>query len=105
MTGLSDHPSWAEVRADGIALRVLAQPGASRTEATGVLDDRLKIRLAAPAVEGEANRELTAFLAKAFRLPKSSVEITQGRTGRRKTVFLPGVTVRQALSVFSFPAS
>jgi uncharacterized protein (TIGR00251 family) len=44
----------------------------------------LKVRIAAPAVEGRANEALTTFLAEAFGVPKSRVRLERGAGGRRK---------------------
>ncbi|MFW6202199.1 MAG: DUF167 domain-containing protein [Gemmatimonadota bacterium] len=78
-------------REGGARLRVRAQPRASRTEIAGEYDGALKVRLAAPPVEGEANAELVRFLARRFGVPKSSVRIVAGETGRDKVVEVDGV--------------
>jgi uncharacterized protein (TIGR00251 family) len=78
-------------RADGtVDLEVLVQPRASKSELAGIVDGRLKIRLAAPPVDGEANAALVEFLAEKLGLPKKAVELVRGQTGRRKTVRLTG---------------
>lgn len=71
--------------ADGsITLTIHAQPGAKRTEVSGVHGGSLKIRLAAPAVEGKANAALIAFLARAFAVPERAVTLLRGARSRRK---------------------
>ena len=78
---------WRRVGADGsITLEIHAQPGAKRTEVAGVYGELLKIRLAAPAVEGKANAALIAFLAETFGVPQRNVALIRGETGRRKTL-------------------
>jgi len=62
------------------------QPGASRTEVAGLHGDCLKIRLAARAIDGEANACLVEFLAHALGVPKRAVSIDSGVTSRRKRV-------------------
>jgi hypothetical protein len=62
------------------------QPNASRTEIAGLHGERLKIRLAAPPVEGKANDALVRFLAGRLGVPGSAVSIVRGQSGRRKTV-------------------
>lgn len=82
-------------------IEVLVQPRASRTRAVGEHDGRLKIQVAAPPVEGAANDALVAFLSERLRLPKGSITILAGETGRRKGVELAGTdlqTVVEALS-------
>ena len=59
--------------------------------------DALKIRVAAPPVDGSANEELIRFLASECAVPLSSVQIEKGETGRRKQVRLQGVTVARVL--------
>ena len=62
------------------------QPGASRTEVAGLHGDCLKIRLAARAVDGEANACLIEFLAGALGVARRAVSIDSGATSRRKRV-------------------
>lgn len=84
--------SWHEERPDGLLLRVLVQPRAARSEVAGIHDGRLKLRLAAPPVDGEANAELVRFLARRLGVQRSGVEIVSGGMGRRKTVRVAGAT-------------
>jgi uncharacterized protein (TIGR00251 family) len=67
-------------------LQVHVQPGASRTEVAGLHGDCLKIRLAARAVDGEANACLVEFLAGALGVAKRAVSIDSGAASRRKRV-------------------
>ena len=86
---------WRRVGVDGsITLTIHAQPGAKRTEVAGIHGDCLKIRLAAPPVEGRANDALVAFFAVSFGVPRRSVTIVRGETGRRKTVRIETPTAR-----------
>ena len=82
---------WAREVAGGCELDLLVQPRASRTRAVGEHGGRLKIQLAAPPVDGEANAALVEFLAGALGARKSQVAIVRGETGRRKTVRLTGI--------------
>ncbi|GAB4170051.1 MAG: DUF167 domain-containing protein [Rhodocyclaceae bacterium] len=81
---------------DCASLSIHVQPGASRSELAGRHGDALKIRLAAPAVEGKANACLIEFLAQRLGVPKSAVELVGGAGGRRKRVRVRGAA-RQAL--------
>lgn len=67
-------------------LVVHAQPGAKQSGFAGVHGDALKIRLAAPPLDGRANRELCRFLADACGVAPSAVEITSGEGARAKRV-------------------
>jgi hypothetical protein len=62
------------------------QPGAKKSEVVGVHGDALKIRLAAPPVDGRANEALIAFLAQRLGLPRSALTLKSGQSGRRKRV-------------------
>jgi uncharacterized protein (TIGR00251 family) len=83
----SSRAPWRHENADGsITLEIHAQPGAKRTEVVGAHGDSLKIRVAAPPVEGRANTALIAFLADQFGVTQRAVTIVRGETARRKTV-------------------
>ena len=71
-------------------LKLHVQPGARRTQAAGRHGDALKIRLAAPPVEGKANLALRRFLADAFGVPLRDVELVRGETSRDKVVRIAG---------------
>ena len=64
------------------------QPGASRSEFAGMHGNRLKVRLAARAVDGKANEALVEFLAAHYKVRKSSVRITAGLKSRHKRVVI-----------------
>jgi uncharacterized protein len=49
---------------------------------------RIKIRIAAPPVEGEANEELIAFLSKKLKIPKSRITVTAGHSGKLKEILI-----------------
>ena len=72
----------------GIELSIKVVPGASRSEVAGVLGARLKIRVAAPAEAGKANRAVITLLKKW--LGARQVEIVSGSSGRDKTVRVSG---------------
>lgn len=87
---------WVRESAGAVILEILVQPRASRTRVVGEHDGRLKIQLAAPPVDGEANAALVEFLADALGARRSDVVIERGDTGRRKTVRVAGVTAAAA---------
>ena len=95
MSSSSADVAWRRVGADGsITLTIHAQPGAKRTEVAGVHGNCLKIRIAAPAVEGRANDTLVAFLAESFGVPRRNVTLLRGETGRRKTLRIASPAAR-----------
>lgn len=67
-------------------LELHVQPGAKRTEFAGKHGERLKVRLAAPAVDNRANEALVEFLAAHYGVPRRSVTITSGLRSRAKRV-------------------
>jgi len=84
---------WFRVAGDGrITLTLHIQPGAKKTAVAGRHGDALKIRLAAPPVDGKANAALLEFIADALGLPKAAVKLKSGHTSRRKVVEVDGAT-------------
>ena len=81
---------WYRIAADGGAtLTVHVQPGAKKTECAGLYGEALKIRLAAPPVDGKANAELIELVARAFGCAKSSIAIKTGAGSKLKRVVVP----------------
>ncbi len=80
---------WYKIEEDFVILSIKAQPGASRNKIVGLLGNALKIAIAAPAVDGAANKELVKFLSKTFKVPKSSIEFVGGETSKQKHLRLP----------------
>jgi uncharacterized protein len=74
----------------GLTFAVRIVPRASRTEIAGEYNGALRIRIAAPPVEGAANRELIRLLAKLFKLPQNAVEIVSGAASKSKLVHIAG---------------
>ncbi len=91
-------PAWLRETAGGVLVDLVVQPRASRTRIVGEHGDRLKVQIAAPPVDGEANAELVAHLAATFAVPRRDVVLVSGETGKRKTVRLP-VTLDAARAV------
>lgn len=87
----------------GVRLRLRIQPRASRTEVAGLHGDLLRIRLAAPPVDGAANESLIRFLAELLGVPLRAVEITAGLSGRQKSVHISGVTQARAAAALGLP--
>ena len=72
-------------------LELHVQPGAARSEFAGRHGERIKVRLAAPPVEGKANAALIEFLAAHFGVPRRNVRIAAGLKSRRKRVVIEGL--------------
>ena len=81
----------------GAALAVRVTPRASRNEIVEMLDDgTIKVRIAAPPVDDEANTALIEFLADILGVPKSRLDIVAGETGRDKLISVLDMDVETA---------
>ncbi len=80
----------------GVRLTVHVQPGASRSEIAGMHGDAIKVRLAAPPVEGRANEALLRFLADRFGVAQRAVTMVRGTVSRAKTIDVEGVDPERA---------
>jgi uncharacterized protein (TIGR00251 family) len=83
---------------DGAILSVHIQPKASTTECVGIHGGAIKIRVAAPPVDGAANDELIRFLARQCSVPVTSVQIRSGASGRHKRILVKGATAQFVLA-------
>lgn len=75
-----------------LILDIRVIPRASKTQIVGMHDGALKVRIAAPPVDGAANAELVKLLAKAFGVSKSSIEIISGETAKTKRIRITGAS-------------
>ncbi len=87
----------------GVEIDLWVQPRASKTAVVGLQGDAIKVRVAAPPVDGRANTELVRFLAKRLGVPRSAVEMVRGEKGRRKTVRIAGLTAADAQARLGAP--
>lgn len=90
--------SWLEVSGDGVKLSLLIQPRASRTKVVGEHDGRLKIALAAPPVDGEANAALVEFISGALKVRKADITFLEGETSRRKRLAVRAVAAAAVMA-------
>jgi uncharacterized protein (TIGR00251 family) len=81
-----------------LKLSIHATPGARHTEAAGARGAALRVRLAAPPVNGKANAALLIWAAQAFGVTQRQVELLHGASGRQKTlaVHFPDAAALQA---------
>lgn len=80
--------TWYRVHAHGITLTLHVQPGAKRSEIVGLHGEALKLKLAAPPVEGKANDALLRFIAEQFQVSLRDVALQQGAQSRHKVVLI-----------------
>lgn len=93
--------------AQGAQFLLRVQPRSSRNAIAGVISmgdkgEAVKLAITAPPVDGKANQAVIEFLARLFGVPKSSVAIVSGETGRNKMIAVRGLgaeQVRKALGV------
>jgi uncharacterized protein (TIGR00251 family) len=78
---------------DALVFTVRVVPRASRSEIAGEHDGALRVRVAAPPVEGAANVELVRTLSRAFKVPSSAVLITSGHSSKVKQLRVSGAAV------------
>lgn len=90
---------FVEEKEGAVLFKVRVQPRASKDELAGTYGDALRLRLAAPPVEGQANEACCAFLARLLGVPRGKVAVVGGRTSRSKLVRVEGITARQVLSL------
>ena len=79
-------------------LEIRVIPRAGRTGFAGLRDGALLVRLAAAPVDGAANDELIALIAKTLRIPKRDVTIVSGERSRSKRIRIAGIDREQALA-------
>lgn len=84
---------WHRREGEALILTLHIQPGAKRSEVTGLHGDALKIRLAAPPIEGRANEALLKFIAELCGVPQRNVELLRGAQSRHKMVKVTGSCV------------
>lgn len=77
--------------------RIYVKPRAKKSVIVGIINNELHVAIHAKPAEGEANKELIAFLAAFFKLPKSQIIVVAGNNSRHKTIHLP---INQTLAQF-----
>ncbi len=80
---------WVEIKEDYAIFSIKAVPNSSKNMISGLLDESVKVKIKAPAVEGAANKELVKFLSKLFKIPKSDITFVSGANSKRKLIQIP----------------
>jgi uncharacterized protein len=81
-----------------VDLEVRVAPRADRSGFAGLRDGALLVRLASAPVDGAANDELIALIARALRIPKRDITIVSGERSRSKRIRIAGIDREQALA-------
>ncbi len=84
---------------EGLILSVKVIPNSSKNAIVGIENNALKVRLNATPEKGEANEELIAYLAKTWKLSKSSISIHSGKTSRHKKILIRGLELEQLTQI------
>jgi uncharacterized protein (TIGR00251 family) len=79
----------------GITFAVKVHPRAKQNAITGQVGDALKLSLTAPPLNGRANEACIEFFAKVLKVPRSSVTIASGQTGRNKVIRVAGLSAEE----------
>ncbi|OGR53599.1 MAG: YggU family protein [Elusimicrobia bacterium RIFCSPLOWO2_02_FULL_39_32] len=71
-------------------IRVRVIPNATENDIVGRIGSTIRLKVASPAIDGNANMELCSFLAEFFEVKSKMVKIVRGEKGREKTVEIEG---------------
>ena len=93
----NDINDYFKIRGNDIIVKVKIVPGSSKNKIVGVYNDALKIAIAAPPVEGKANKKCIAYLAKCFDVAKSKVEIILGKNSKNKLIKIYDISQKEFL--------
>ena len=99
MTRTSQTEQLVRPVKNGIELCITVVPRSSRNAVAGLQDNRLKIKINKPPVDGQANAACCRLLADLFKTPSSKVSVVRGHNSRRKTVRLEGLSLEQTREV------
>lgn len=73
---------------DGVIFNLKISPNSSKNEIIKCDDGTVKVKITAQPIDGKANKALLEFLSKQFKIPKTSIEIIKGHTGKDKTLLI-----------------
>jgi len=77
---------------DILRITVKVQPGARKNAVAGYDDGVLRLKIAAPPVEGKANKELISYLSDILDVKKSAINIEKGQASRNKLISIAGIS-------------
>ena len=86
--------AWHSIRGADLVLRVRIQPRASREGIEGVREDRLRVRVCSPPVDGAANESLIRLLAQALDVPRAAIRLARGEKSRDKEIIVLAAAAR-----------
>lgn len=80
--------SWIKNHPKGGVLLLHIQPGASKTELTGLHGDRIKVKIKAPPRDGEANAAVIEYFSEILKVAKAKIFLVRGESSRQKDLLV-----------------
>jgi len=93
----NDINNYFKIAGNDIIIKIKIVPGSSKNKIIGAYNDALKITIAAPPVEGKANKKCIAYLAKYFDIAKSKIEIISGKNSKNKLIKIYDISQKEFL--------
>lgn len=87
--------SWIKDSPEGCIVELHIQPQARKNEIIGLYNDKLKVKISAPPIDGKANQFLIEFLAEVLNVSKSSIRLLKGESSRQKQFLIRGLPPSQ----------
>ena len=87
-------------KGNGIILHIHVIPKSARSEIVGIHDDALKLKIAAPQIEGRANAECIRYISDMLGIRKNRISISSGHKSKKKNIVVEGMDVQEAISIF-----
>ncbi len=91
---------WIKQHPKGTSLSLYVRPGASRTCISGEHDGKLKIKIKAHPVDGEANENLIEFLSEVLKISKAKIHLLSGESSRQKLVLVE-LSLQETMTLLS----
>ena len=83
--------NWAKDSKEGVIIELHIIPNAKKNEILGEYNNKLKIKISSPPVEGNANKEIIKFLSKILKINKSKIKIISGEKNRDKKIAIESI--------------
>lgn len=87
--------SYLSLDKNGVIIKIKVIPGSSQNLIGEVIEDRLKVKITAPPVEGQANEAVIVFFSKVLHIAKSHIEIYRGELSKKKDLLVRGLLIEE----------
>ena len=84
---------WLGENNQGITIDLHVIPNAKKSEIVGIHNDKLKIKISSPPVDGNANKEIIKFFSKKLKISKSNIDIVSGEKSRDKSLLIRNIKI------------